>query len=133
VLALNPDGVFLSNGPGDPEPCDYAIAAAKELIEKGIPTFGICLGHQIMALASGAKTLKMKFGHHGANHPVQDLDTKQVLITSQNHGFAVDAASLPANCRVTHVSLFDGSCKALRVLINQLSASRGILKHLRAA
>ncbi|MBK1890903.1 glutamine-hydrolyzing carbamoyl-phosphate synthase small subunit [Undibacterium sp. 14-3-2] len=109
VLALNPDGVFLSNGPGDPEPCDYAIAAAKELIEKGIPTFGICLGHQIMALASGAKTLKMKFGHHGANHPVQDLDTKQVLITSQNHGFAVDAASLPANCRVTHMSLFDGS------------------------
>lgn len=109
VLALNPDGVFLSNGPGDPEPCDYAITAAKELIEKGIPTFGICLGHQIMALASGAKTLKMKFGHHGANHPVQDLDTKQVLITSQNHGFAVDAASLPANCRVTHVSLFDGS------------------------
>jgi len=101
--------VFLSNGPGDPEPCDYAIAAAKELIEKGIPTFGICLGHQIMALASGAKTLKMKFGHHGANHPVQDLDSKQVLITSQNHGFAVDAASLPANCRVTHVSLFDGS------------------------
>jgi carbamoyl-phosphate synthase small subunit len=109
VLALNPDGVFLSNGPGDPEPCDYAIAAAKELIEKGIPTFGICLGHQIMALASGAKTLKMKFGHHGANHPVQDLDTKQVLITSQNHGFAVDAASLPDNCRITHVSLFDGS------------------------
>ncbi len=109
VLALNPDGVFLSNGPGDPEPCDYAIAAAKELIEKGIPTFGICLGHQIMALVSGAKTLKMKFGHHGANHPVQDLDTKQVLITSQNHGFAVDAASLPDNCRVTHVSLFDGS------------------------
>ncbi|MFZ6870967.1 glutamine-hydrolyzing carbamoyl-phosphate synthase small subunit [Undibacterium sp. Di27W] len=109
VLALNPDGVFLSNGPGDPEPCDYAIAAAKELIKKGIPTFGICLGHQIMALASGAKTLKMKFGHHGANHPVQDLDTKQVLITSQNHGFAVDAATLPANCRVTHVSLFDGS------------------------
>jgi carbamoyl-phosphate synthase small subunit len=109
VLALNPDGVFLSNGPGDPEPCDYAIAAAKELIEKGIPTFGICLGHQIMALASGAKTLKMKFGHHGANHPVQDLDTKQVLITSQNHGFAVDVASLPDNCRVTHVSLFDGS------------------------
>jgi carbamoyl-phosphate synthase small subunit len=109
VLALNPDGIFLSNGPGDPEPCDYAITAARELIEKGIPTFGICLGHQIMALASGAKTLKMKFGHHGANHPVQDLDSKQVLITSQNHGFAVDAASLPANCRVTHVSLFDGS------------------------
>lgn len=109
VLALKPDGVFLSNGPGDPEPCDYAIAATKELIEKGIPTFGICLGHQIMALASGAKTLKMKFGHHGANHPVQDLDSKQVLITSQNHGFAVDGATLPANCRVTHVSLFDGS------------------------
>ncbi|MCA1323331.1 glutamine-hydrolyzing carbamoyl-phosphate synthase small subunit [Herbaspirillum sp. alder98] len=109
ALALNPDGVFLSNGPGDPEPCDYAIAASKELIERGIPTFGICLGHQIMALASGAKTLKMKFGHHGANHPVQDLDTKQVMITSQNHGFAVDQATLPANCRVTHVSLFDGS------------------------
>ena len=109
ALALNPDGVFLSNGPGDPEPCDYAIAATKELIERGVPTFGICLGHQIMALASGAKTLKMKFGHHGANHPVQDLDSKQVLITSQNHGFAVDPATLPANCRVTHVSLFDGS------------------------
>jgi carbamoyl-phosphate synthase small subunit len=109
ALALNPDGIFLSNGPGDPEPCDYAIAATKELIERGVPTFGICLGHQIMALASGAKTLKMKFGHHGANHPVQDLDTKQVLITSQNHGFAVDAATLPSNCRVTHVSLFDGS------------------------
>jgi carbamoyl-phosphate synthase small subunit len=109
ALALKPDGVFLSNGPGDPEPCDYAIAATKELIELGIPTFGICLGHQIMALASGAKTLKMKFGHHGANHPVQDLDSKKVMITSQNHGFAVDAATLPANCRVTHVSLFDGS------------------------
>jgi carbamoyl-phosphate synthase small subunit len=109
ALALNPDGIFLSNGPGDPEPCDYAIAATRELIEHGIPTFGICLGHQIMALASGAKTLKMKFGHHGANHPVQDLDSRQVLITSQNHGFAVDPASLPANCRVTHTSLFDGS------------------------
>jgi carbamoyl-phosphate synthase small subunit len=109
ALALNPDGIFLANGPGDPEPCDYAIAASRELIEKGIPTFGICLGHQIMALASGAKTLKMKFGHHGANHPVQDLDSKKVMITSQNHGFAVDAATLPANCRVTHVSLFDGS------------------------
>ena len=105
----HPDGIFLSNGPGDPEPCDYAIAATKELIERGIPTFGICLGHQIMALASGAKTLKMKFGHHGANHPVQDLDTRQVMITSQNHGFAVDQATLPENCRVTHVSLFDGS------------------------
>lgn len=109
ALALNPDGIFLSNGPGDPEPCDYAIAASRELIERGIPTFGICLGHQIMALASGAKTLKMKFGHHGANHPVQDLDTKQVMITSQNHGFAVDGETLPSNCRVTHVSLFDGS------------------------
>ena len=109
ALALNPDGIFLSNGPGDPQPCDYAIAATKELIERGIPTFGICLGHQIMALASGATTLKMKFGHHGANHPVQDLDSKKVMITSQNHGFAVDAETLPANCRVTHVSLFDGS------------------------
>ena len=109
ALALNPDGIFLANGPGDPEPCDYAIAASRELIEKGIPTFGICLGHQIMALASGARTMKMKFGHHGANHPVQDLDSKKVLITSQNHGFAVDPATLPENCRVTHVSLFDGS------------------------
>ena len=109
ALALNPDGIFLANGPGDPAPCDYAIAATKELIERGIPTFGICLGHQIMALASGAQTLKMKFGHHGANHPVQDLDSRKVMITSQNHGFAVDAQTLPANCRVTHVSLFDGS------------------------
>ncbi len=109
ALALRPDGVFLSNGPGDPEPCDYAIAAARQLIDAGIPTFGICLGHQIMALASGARTIKMKFGHHGANHPVQDVDTRQVMITSQNHGFAVDPASLPHNCRVTHVSLFDGS------------------------
>eukprot|EP01114_Cavostelium_apophysatum_P010968 TRINITY_DN25125_c0_g1_i1.p1 TRINITY_DN25125_c0_g1~~TRINITY_DN25125_c0_g1_i1.p1 ORF type:complete len:388 (-),score=76.52 TRINITY_DN25125_c0_g1_i1:569-1732(-) len=109
ALALNPDGIFLANGPGDPEPCDYAIKASAGLIEKGIPTFGICLGHQIMALASGAKTMKMKFGHHGANHPVQDLDSRKVLITSQNHGFAVDPETLPANCRVTHVSLFDGS------------------------
>jgi carbamoyl-phosphate synthase small subunit len=109
ALALNPDGIFLANGPGDPEPCDYAIAATRELIARGLPTFGICLGHQIMALASGAKTVKMKFGHHGANHPVQDLATGQVMITSQNHGFAVDAATLPAHCRVTHVSLFDGS------------------------
>jgi carbamoyl-phosphate synthase small subunit len=109
AVALKPDGIFLSNGPGDPPPCDYAIRATRELIDMGIPTFGICLGHQIMALASGAKTVKMKFGHHGANHPVQDLDTKQVMITSQNHGFAVDSATLPANCRVTHVSLFDGS------------------------
>jgi len=109
ALALQPDGIFLANGPGDPEPCDYAIKATAELIEQGIPTFGICLGHQIMALASGAKTMKMKFGHHGANHPVQDLDSKKVLITSQNHGFAVDPETLPKNCRVTHVSLFDGS------------------------
>lgn len=109
ILALNPDGVFLSNGPGDPEPCTYAIEAAKAVIEQGIPTFGICLGHQIMALASGAKTLKMKFGHHGANHPVQDVATGKVFITSQNHGFAVDEASLPAHCKVTHISLFDGS------------------------
>ncbi len=109
VLALKPDGVFLSNGPGDPEPCDYAIAAIRELLEKNVPLFGICLGHQLMGLASGAQTVKMKFGHHGANHPVQDLDTGRVMITSQNHGFAVDAKTLPANCRVTHVSLFDGS------------------------
>jgi carbamoyl-phosphate synthase small subunit len=109
ALALKPDGIFLSNGPGDPEPCDYAVTATKELIERGIPTFGICLGHQIMALASGAKTTKMKFGHHGANHPVQDIDSRQVLITSQNHGFSVDIDTLPANCRITHVSLFDGS------------------------
>ncbi|MES2256947.1 MAG: glutamine-hydrolyzing carbamoyl-phosphate synthase small subunit [Pseudomonadota bacterium] len=109
ALALKPDGIFLSNGPGDPQPCDYAIEAARDLIERGIPTFGICLGHQIMALASGARTIKMKFGHHGANHPVQDLDSGKVMITSQNHGFAVDPATLPANCRVTHVSLFDGS------------------------
>jgi carbamoyl-phosphate synthase small subunit len=109
VLALKPDGVFLSNGPGDPEPCDYAIRAIRELLEKSVPLFGICLGHQLMGLASGAQTIKMKFGHHGANHPVQDLDSGRVMITSQNHGFAVDAKSLPANCRVTHVSLFDGS------------------------
>jgi carbamoyl-phosphate synthase small subunit len=109
ALALKPDGIFLSNGPGDPQPCDYAIDAARELMDARVPVFGICLGHQIMALASGAKTVKMKFGHHGANHPVQDLDSGQVMITSQNHGFAVDAATLPSNCRVTHVSLFDGS------------------------
>jgi carbamoyl-phosphate synthase small subunit len=101
--------VFLSNGPGDPEPCDYAINAIKEVLGKGIPTFGICLGHQLLALASGAKTRKMKFGHHGANHPVQDMDSGRVMITSQNHGFAVDEATLPANLRVTHKSLFDGS------------------------
>ena len=113
VLALAPDGVFLSNGPGDPGPCDYAIAATRTLIERGIPTFGICLGHQILALASGAKTFKMKFGHHGANHPVKDLDSGRVSITSQNHGFAVDEAQLPANLRPTHVSLFDGTLQGL--------------------
>jgi carbamoyl-phosphate synthase small subunit len=113
VLKHQPDGIFLSNGPGDPEPCDYAIAAARELIETGIPTFGICLGHQIMALASGAKTFKMKFGHHGANHPVKDLDSGRVSITSQNHGFAVDEKTLPANLRATHVSLFDGTLQGL--------------------
>lgn len=114
VLAMQPDGVFLSNGPGDPEPCDYAIDAIKEIIQKGIPTFGICLGHQLLALASGAKTVKMKFGHHGANHPVQDLDSKQVHITSQNHGFAVDEKTLPANLQATHRSLFDGSLQGVR-------------------
>ena len=113
VKKLDPDGVFLSNGPGDPEPCDYAIAATRELIEDGYPTFGICLGHQIMALASGARTFKMKFGHHGANHPVKDLDTGRVSITSQNHGFAVDEGTLPANLRATHVSLFDGTLQGL--------------------
>jgi carbamoyl-phosphate synthase small subunit len=113
VLALQPDGIFLSNGPGDPQPCDYAIAAAATLIDSGIPTFGICLGHQIMALASGAKTFKMKFGHHGANHPVKDLDSGRVSITSQNHGFAVDEKSLPANLRATHISLFDNTLQGL--------------------
>ncbi len=113
VLKLNPNGIFLSNGPGDPEPCDYAIAAARELIETGIPAFGICLGHQIMALASGAKTFKMKFGHHGANHPVKDLDSGRVSITSQNHGFAVDEKTLPANMRATHISLFDNTLQGL--------------------
>lgn len=113
VLALQPDGIFLSNGPGDPQACDYAIAATRTLIASGIPVFGICLGHQIMALASGAKTFKMKFGHHGANHPVKDLATGRVSITSQNHGFAVDEATLPANLRPTHVSLFDGTLQGL--------------------
>ncbi len=113
VLARQPDGVFLSNGPGDPEPCDYAIAATRTIIERGMPTFGICLGHQILALASGAKTFKMKFGHHGANHPVKDLDTGRVSITSQNHGFAVDEKSLPSTLRATHVSLFDGTLQGL--------------------
>jgi len=109
ALELKPDGVFLSNGPGDPGPCDYAVRAIRELLAAGVPLFGICLGHQLLALASGAKTMKMKFGHHGANHPVQDLDTGRVMITSQNHGFAVDAQTLPANARITHVSLFDAS------------------------
>lgn len=113
VKKLKPDGVFLSNGPGDPEPCDYAIEATRELVEDGYPTFGICLGHQILALASGAKTFKMKFGHHGANHPVKDLDNDRVSITSQNHGFAVDEKTLPANLRPTHVSLFDGTLQGL--------------------
>jgi carbamoyl-phosphate synthase small subunit len=109
ALALKPDGIFLSNGPGDPQPCDYAVRAIGKLVDAGVPTFGICLGHQLLGLASGARTVKMKFGHHGANHPVQDVETGRVMITSQNHGFAVDAATLPRNVKVTHVSLFDGS------------------------
>ncbi|HSI43894.1 MAG TPA: glutamine-hydrolyzing carbamoyl-phosphate synthase small subunit [Methylotenera sp.] len=113
ALAYKPDGVFLSNGPGDPEPCDYAISAIQTIVDSGMPTFGICLGHQLLALASGAKTHKMKFGHHGANHPVQDTESKRVYITSQNHGFAVDAATLPANIKTTHVSLFDGSLQGI--------------------
>ena len=113
VLKLAPDGVFLSNGPGDPEPCDYAIRATRELVETDVPVFGICLGHQILGLASGARTVKMKFGHHGANHPVQDLDTGRVFITSQNHGFAVDETTLPANVKATHRSLFDGTLQGL--------------------
>jgi carbamoyl-phosphate synthase small subunit len=113
ALALKPDGVFLSNGPGDPEPCDYAIRAIRQIIDTGTPTFGICLGHQLMGLASGAKTLKMKFGHHGANHPVKDLESGKVVITSQNHGFAVDPDTLPANLKTTHISLFDGSLQGL--------------------
>ncbi len=113
VLAMNPDGVFLSNGPGDPEPCDYAISAIQSVLEKKVPTFGICLGHQLLGLASGAKTVKMKFGHHGANHPVQDLSTKKVMISSQNHGFAVDEASLPDNIKATHRSLFDNTLQGI--------------------
>ncbi|WP_130537228.1 glutamine-hydrolyzing carbamoyl-phosphate synthase small subunit [Thiomicrorhabdus indica] len=113
VLAMNPDGVFLSNGPGDPEPCDYAIDAISEVLKTDIPVFGICLGHQLLALASGAKTIKMKFGHHGGNHPVQDLDSSQVMITAQNHGFAVDEASLPDNLKATHKSLFDGTLQGI--------------------
>ena len=113
VFAMNPDGVFLSNGPGDPEPCDYAISAIKSFLETELPVFGICLGHQLLGLASGAKTVKMKFGHHGGNHPVKDLDRNVVMITSQNHGFAVDDAALPANLRTTHKSLFDGSLQGI--------------------
>ncbi|RRN01676.1 carbamoyl-phosphate synthase small subunit [Bibersteinia trehalosi] len=115
VLAYNPDGVFLSNGPGDPEPCDYAISAIKTILETKLPVFGICLGHQLLGLAAGGKTKKMAFGHHGANHPVQDLDSQKVLITSQNHGFEVDEASLPANVRVTHRSLFDGTVQGIEL------------------
>lgn len=115
ILALQPDGVFLSNGPGDPEPCDYAIQATRALLETNIPLFGICLGHQLLALASGARTVKMKFGHHGANHPVQDVNSKKVMITSQNHGFAVDVDTLPENARITHVSLFDGSLQGFEL------------------
>ena len=113
VLAMNPDGVFLSNGPGDPEPCDYAVNAIQQVLAQKVPTFGICLGHQLLGLASGAKTLKMKFGHHGANHPVQDLDSQRVMISSQNHGFAVDEATLPTTLRATHRSLFDGSLQGI--------------------
>ena len=115
VLAMKPDGVFLSNGPGDPEPCDYAIEAIQEILATDVPVFGICLGHQLLALASGAKTMKMKFGHHGGNHPVKDLDVGNVMITSQNHGFAVDEDSLPANIRATHKSLFDGSLQGIHL------------------
>ncbi len=125
VLALKPDGVFLSNGPGDPEPCDYAIRAIQEIIAKDVPVFGICLGHQLLGLASGAKTMKMKFGHHGANHPVQDLDSKKVYITSQNHGFAVDESTLPANVRITHKSLFDGTCQGIERTDKQAFSFQG--------
>jgi carbamoyl-phosphate synthase small subunit len=113
VLAMSPDGVFLSNGPGDPEPCDYAIEAIRAIVDSGMPTFGICLGHQLLGLASGARTVKMKFGHHGANHPVQDLASGAVMISSQNHGFAVDELSLPGNLAATHKSLFDGSLQGI--------------------
>lgn len=116
IMALQPDGVFLSNGPGDPEPCDYAITATRKLLESKIPIFGVCMGHQLLGLASGAKTVKMKFGHHGANHPVQDLGTGRVVISSQNHGFAVDIDTLPTNARVTHLSLFDGSLQGFELI-----------------
>ena len=116
VMKIQPDGIFLSNGPGDPEPCDYAISTTQVLLQKNIPIFGICLGHQLLALASGARTVKMKFGHHGANHPVQDVSSGKVIITSQNHGFAVDLDSLPGNARITHVSLFDGSLQGFELV-----------------
>ena len=125
VLAMNPDGVFLSNGPGDPEPCDYAIAAIKEILTTDTPVFGICLGHQLMALASGATTEKMKFGHHGSNHPVQDLASKEVMITSQNHGFAVSEKALPSNLRATHKSLFDGSLQGIERTDKQAFSFQG--------
>lgn len=125
VLALQPDGVFLSNGPGDPEPCDYAILATRRLLEEEMPIFGICLGHQLLGLASGARTVKMKFGHHGANHPVQDLDTHRVIISSQNHGFAVDINTLPKNARVTHLSLFDGSLQGFELTDRQAFSFQG--------
>lgn len=125
ALALKPDGVFLSNGPGDPEPCDYAIKAIQEIIAKDVPVFGICLGHQLLGLASGAKTIKMKFGHHGANHPVQDSASKKVYITSQNHGFAVDESTLPANLRITHTSLFDGTCQGIERTDKQAFSFQG--------
>jgi carbamoyl-phosphate synthase small subunit len=115
AMALSPDGIFLSNGPGDPEPCDYAIKAIQSFLQSGIPLFGICLGHQLLALAAGAKTEKMKFGHHGANHPVQDIESGQVMITSQNHGFSVDESSLPDNVIATHRSLFDGSLQGIAI------------------
>ena len=116
ILALQPDGVFLSNGPGDPEPCDYAIAATRKLLDAALPIFGVCMGHQLLGLASGARTIKMKLGHHGANHPVQDLDSGKIFITSQNHGFAVDSSTLPKNARITHLSLFDGSLQGFELV-----------------
>jgi carbamoyl-phosphate synthase small subunit len=125
IFSLSPDGIFLSNGPGDPEPCGYAIDAIQTLVEAGLPTFGICLGHQLLSLASGAKTIKMKFGHHGANHPVVDLDTGRVMITSQNHGFAVDEATLPKNLRATHRSLFDGSLQGIERLDRRAFSFQG--------
>jgi carbamoyl-phosphate synthase small subunit len=125
VLAQKPDGVFLSNGPGDPEPCDYAIDAIREILSKDVPVFGICLGHQLLGLAAGAKTTKMKFGHHGANHPVQDLETGKVFITSQNHGFIVDEKTLPANVKATHRSLFDGSLQGLAYLDKPVYSFQG--------